>query len=109
MKSIKEVETYWAEICCAGDYHHGMKICQKYCDVMGLCITIEKCVYVYTSGNEDGMKVRLINYPRFPSDEKTILRKTKKLALILLQHLKQETILIITSSKTIWFNNRYEE
>ena len=46
------------------------RICQKYCDKVGLGLTITDTEFIYTEGNEHGLIVGLINYPRLPSIEK---------------------------------------
>lgn len=43
------------------------KICQGYCDIVGLCVTVTPTKYIYKNGEEDGIIIGLINYPRFPS------------------------------------------
>lgn len=106
MKILIE-NTYTAEICCAGNYELAKETCQNYCDLIGLCVTIEKCEYIYTGGNENGIKIRLVNYPRFPKENEEIIKLAMQLALLLIKKLDQQTALIITPEKTIWLNNKY--
>lgn len=51
---------------------------QRICD-RGCCVSLIPCKYIYKDGNEQGAVVRLINYPRFPSDMASL--KTKALAI----------------------------
>lgn len=103
---ISEVQTHWAEICLAGDYQDAIRACREYCNDVGLCVTVERCAYVYTGGMEDGVKVRLVNYPRFPSTEEEIVGKAMSLALKLVIGLFQQSAMLVTPYKTIWFNGR---
>lgn len=103
----KRGKTFYVEICCAGSYEKAIEICQNYCDEIGLCVTIEKCIYVYTGGNEEGIKVRLVQYPRFPKKEEEILLLAQHLTFELIQGLEQKTALLITPTETIWYNDKY--
>jgi len=76
-------------------------ICQKYCDAIGLGVTIQFVDFVYTGGMEHGFKIGLINYPRFPSTPYVITDHAITLAKILKHALKQERVTIITSTDTI--------
>lgn len=100
---INEALTYWVEICIAGDYSDTLRICKKYCNEVGLCVTVSKTEFVYTQGMESGVIVRLINYPRFPTiDFLSILDKGKLLAYKLIEGLYQGSATIITPYKTYW-------
>lgn len=61
---------------------------QKICD-SGLCVTIIPCKYIYKDGNEQGAVVRLINYPRFPSDLKSLKERAIEIASELRSHFGQ--------------------
>lgn len=64
-------------------------ICNK-----GLCVCVSPCSYIYKNGREDGAIVRLINYPRFPSDLREIKEKAIKIARGLKSHFGQYRISI---------------
>jgi len=72
---LNSVETFTATIYCGfkegydGEeyaYSIGERVCQEYCDVFGMGLTIEPTTFIYKNGKEHGMRVGLINYPRFP-------------------------------------------
>ena len=42
-------------------------ICKEYCDEVGLCVTFKLVEFLYINGDESGVEVGLINYPRFKS------------------------------------------
>lgn len=48
----------------AGDFDEARDLCRAFCDEEGLCVTVTPTTYVYTGGEEDGVIVGLINYPR---------------------------------------------
>jgi len=77
-----------------------MDCCQAYVDEVGLCVTLEPTWFVYTGGSEPGVKVGLINYPRFPSSRGEILGHAMEVARILMRKLWQTSCSIVTSNKT---------
>lgn len=73
---MKTVDTYYAKIYVGLREEYSDKIhkieeayglCQEYCDSVGLCVTVTPTKYIYKNGEEDGIIIGLINYPRFPS------------------------------------------
>jgi len=78
-----------------------ISICQKYCDDVGLGLTVTDTEFIYTNGNEPGIIVGLINYPRFPATRIEIKATAIDLAKILLKELKQERLSIVLSDETI--------
>lgn len=77
------------------------KECQKYCDEKSLCVTITETNFVYKNGNEPGVFIGLINYPRFPSSKENILEHAKNIGYILMDKLEQNRVTIITPGETI--------
>lgn len=106
---IKGCRSFPVTIFIAGEYRRAIKIAQQYCDDIGLCVTVEPTTYVYTGGLERGVKVGLINYPRFPSDPATILAKATELANKLREELNQESFSIQTPDATVWHSYRKED
>jgi hypothetical protein len=109
MKKV-EVETYTATIYCGlregySERIHKReevrKIAQEYCDKVGLCVTLTDLEFIYTKGNEPGVAVGLINYPRFPASKKEIRKKALTLAEILKENLKQNRVSILFPDETI--------
>lgn len=76
-------------------------ICQEFCDDIGFCVTVTHTKYVYTDGWEQGAIVGIINYPRFPSTEKTLENRTLLLATELMLKLEQKRITIDFPKHTI--------
>ena len=76
------------------------KICQEYVK-SGDCVTVTPTEFIYTDGNEPGVIIGYINYPRFPQSPAEILEKAKILAMILLEELKQYRITITTPEMSL--------
>lgn len=75
-------------------------ICQKYCDEIGLCVTVSPTKFIYKSGCEDGCVVGLINYPKFPSTPDILTILACDLARLLKEAFKQIRVSVVTSRKT---------
>lgn len=101
----KCVATFTATIFLAGDLAQATQVCREFC-MTGLCVTVEPVAYVYTGGEEAGVRVGLVNYPRFPADPVEIISKARTLADILRVRLCQHSWLIVTPSETIWNSTR---
>ena len=80
------------------------EICQEYVE-KGLCVTVTKTKFIYTGGSEAGVCIGLINYPRFPTENREVLYDAKELAVILMKELCQFRCTIITADKTYLIEN----
>lgn len=108
MKCV-EVPSYPASIFIAGDYASAIQTCRTFCDEVGLCVTVTETVYTYTGGQEAGVVVGLINYPRFPSKPEEIFARAEGLAERLCVELGQESYTIQAPDKTVWISYRKED
>lgn len=77
------------------------ELLQKYCDEKGFAVEVKPTRYIYTNGNEDGIDVGIINYPRFPKMVEEIRIHAWEIAEILLLAFKQERCTIVFSDKTV--------
>jgi hypothetical protein len=77
------------EIFIAGHVGEAIDTCRNFCDNVGLCVTITETSYVYRGGQEPGIIVGLINYPRFPTTEQKMVDTALNLAYRLLVDLEQ--------------------
>ena len=73
---------------------------------VGACVTVEPIDYIYTGGEEAGVRVGFINYPRFPSDCETLRARAADLAERLRQRLCQHSYSIVGPGVTEWFSMR---
>lgn len=103
----KEVASYPVSIFIAGEYAKAMETCRAHCDAVGLCVTVTPTCYVYTGGEESGVIVGLINYPRFNAEPRTIFGRAYDLALILIDALGQQSCTIQAPDKTLWISFRH--
>lgn len=67
-----------------------------------LCVTVTPTTFVYVAGAEEGVLVRLFNYPRFPKDRAEIERQARALAESLMWHLCQRSYSIEYPDRTDW-------
>lgn len=74
-------------------------ICQDYVKC-GLCVTVSPTKFIYTDGSENGVKIGLINYPRFPSTNRAVLNHAIQLAKLLMKTLKQYRCTVMDSTNT---------
>lgn len=75
-------------------------VCQKYCDELGLCVTVTPTRFIYTDGSEPGAAVGLINYPRFPSSAGEIMEHAIGLASLLRESLGQNRVSVVFPHET---------
>ncbi len=105
---IKQVSSFYADIYIAGDYDTARAICREYCD-RGACVTVSKTSYIYTHGEEQGIRVGFVNYPRFPKDPDVMLVQAQELANLLMERLHQGSYLIQTPTDALWYSRRPQD
>lgn len=91
-----------------GDAEKAEKICRKYCDKKGFCVTVTPTKYVYTYGEEEGVIVGIINYPRFPKSKEQLREYAVDLAHRLVKYSNQRSVSIQGPDETEWFSWRKE-
>lgn len=103
---IKSAPSFYANIWIGGDAARAVQACREFCMNVPLCVTVTPTTFVYVGGAEEGVCVRLINYPRFPK-EPAELQET---AMALAEHLRialcQHSYTIEGPSDTEWNSNR---
>jgi hypothetical protein len=92
----------------AGHYDAALTACKEFC-AQGLCVTVTPTEYIYTGGQESGVIVGLINYPRFPMHQTDLEGVATNLGMFLLDKLQQESFTIQTPYLTTWYSNRPED
>jgi hypothetical protein len=107
-KTVKQDKTYWVWIYLSGNIDIIKQSCRKFV-MSGLCVTIESVDYIYTGGEESGVRIGLINYPRFPTNKKDIWNTAKELASIVRKDAYQLSVLLVDSERTLWLSDKYEE
>ena len=69
MSKAVPAKTIRFDIFIAGDGAEARRICRAYCMEVGLCVHVADWDFIYTGGAERGVRVGLINYPRFRTTE----------------------------------------
>jgi hypothetical protein len=104
--TIQTSDTIRFDIFIAGDLAQVKQVCREHCMAVGLCVTVEPVTYIYTGGEESGVRVGLINYPRFPSTHDDLLAKAQTLAALLMERLCQHSYSIVGPHLTEWHSRR---
>jgi len=105
----RRVATFEAAIYIGGDPVRAEQLCRAWVDRHPRCVTVEPVRFVYTGGQEDGVRVKLINYPRFPATPQEIWSAARALGLHLLAELAQQSFSIVATDATEWFSRRPED
>jgi hypothetical protein len=80
--------------------------CREYCYKVGLCVTVQEADFIYTGGEEKGVRIGLVNYPRLPSSHDDIWQKAYDLADILIERACQHSVLLVGDTQTVWKSRR---
>lgn len=102
----KTTFTYQISIYLAGDIHDARRVCKNFCRENKCCVTVSETSYIYPGGEEFGVVVGLLNYPRFEVDTGVLTDQSITLAQGLLKGCFQDSVLIVTPENTIWFSRR---
>lgn len=78
---------------------------QEYCDIVGECVHVMECDYIYKKGREPGVKIGFIQYPRFPKSKEQMVERAKELSEGLMDLFNQLRVTIVTPSKSIMITN----
>jgi len=81
-------------------------ISQKFVDEVGECVSVTPTEFIYTKGNENGVVVGFIQYPRFPRKKKEIKSRAIQLATILMFELNQYKVTVTTPKKSLMLENK---
>jgi hypothetical protein len=105
---VKTAPSYPVSIFIAGDYDRARQIAREFCMTEGACVTVTPTSYIYTGGEEAGVIVGLINYPRFPAEPGDILSKAAQLAEAMMHGMCQHSYTLQTPTRTYWHSRRQE-
>ncbi len=105
MEKVK-VPSSTFDIYIAGDAAIARQVCREFCFAVGLCVTVQSLDYIYTGGEEAGVRVGLINYARFPSDRHSQRDRALELANLLMERLCQHSFSLVGPDETEWFSRR---
>jgi hypothetical protein len=103
---MKTSDTYSCVIYIASNYDDARRSLQNMAAGKGMCVSIEKCGFVYTGGYEEGVAIRLINYPRFPSEKSDIKDQAVKIAEAVMLETGQGSCTIECLDETVFLSRR---
>jgi hypothetical protein len=103
---IAAAPTVRYDVFMAGDLAEARRFCRRFVFEVGLCVHLEAVDYVYKGGEEAGFKVGLINYPRFPKEDREIRAQAEELGLRLMEELCQESFCVVGPAETTWYSRR---
>lgn len=106
MSQERQVDTFWARIYMSGPIEVAKQVLRAECARAGLCVTIDPTTFIYTGGEEAGFVVGLVNYPRFPEDNDTILVRALDIVELLLDATHQHSAMVMTPRTTFWTSRR---
>ena len=104
----KHSPTIRVDVFVAGSFGDAVRVCQEFC-MEGLCVTVEATTFVYTGGVEDGVRVGLLNYPRFPTTHEELKHTAMRLARLLVERLFQHSALVVCEQETVWISRRGDD
>lgn len=104
----KTADSFNIDIHMAGDIAFAGQIIQRLAVGTGLCVTLSPQSFIYTGGREEGFRVGIINYARFPSTPEQLLDRAKTIANALMLELGQHSYSIVTPIESIWISRREE-
>lgn len=102
----KTEATYIIKIYLSGDIGIIKQECRRFCKEIGLCVTINKTLFIYTGGEEYGVEIGLINYPRFPDTPEKIRAKAIELASRCRDATHQHSYLVVDAKETVYNTTR---
>lgn len=105
----RTVPSFNVEIHMAGDINAAALFLQQEAARKGMCVTLTPQTFIYSGGREEGFRVDLINYPRFPKTPTELFAEAKMIALWLKAHLGQTSFSIVTPIETTWVSTKPEE
>ena len=99
---MSTLPTYTATIYIAADEAQARAVLRRECYERGLCVTVTPTTFVYTGGEERGVAIGLVNYPRFPSSPGDLFRRAVEVARRLLGECCQRSALVVAPDITEW-------
>lgn len=98
--------TIYLEIYMAGDLNLAREVIREYCFEVGFCVNLTPTDFVYSGGEENGFRVGIINYPRFPSDLEALEERAVQLGKLLMIRLCQRSFCIVGPRGTAWYSRK---
>jgi len=97
--------TSWAKIYIAGPLARAEDVCREYVE-SGACVNVYATNYIFKYGEQPGVVVEFINYPRFPQHPDSIMTAATELGHRLMLQMNQGSFTIQTPDETVYFDRR---
>lgn len=97
--------TYSIDIFIAGNRASATEALREFC-LRGECVSITEADFAYTGGLESGVRVGLINYPRFPRDAGQLHTRALEIAKFLIERLHQQSCTVVGPDHTVFLSRR---
>lgn len=101
---MSKSKSYWCRLYIAGDASAAALECGRFCREIGWCVTVSPTKYVYSGGQEEGVVIEAINYPRFPARKVDIRNRVVDLAHRLAKSLNQRSFTISDPDRSEFFS-----
>ena len=99
--------TGWAKIYIAGPLDEIEQVCRFFA-LEGACVTVTPTRYIYTGGEETGVEVGMINYPRFPMTQRDMTERAVELGKKIMIRCHQLTFTVMTPENTTYYSRKEE-
>lgn len=85
------------------------QVCRKFVFDIGLCVTVNPIKFIYIGGEEFGVEIGLLNYPRFPTTAQNLFVLAKELSVAILKETFQRTALVVGETYTTWISYKEQD
>ena len=110
----KEAPTTIVHLYIAGNYRDIKKVAGRYVSEERTCVSIVPCQYMYPVdseyalyANDDGARITLINYPRFPTAAVKLIDQLTELGFKIAEKLDQGSFsVVLEGGHTTWHSRR---
>lgn len=103
--TIAESTSYSVDIFIAGNRQSATEAMREFC-LRGECVTISDADYVYTGGMEEGVRIGLINYARFPRGHETLWQIGIDMGRFLIERLHQQSCSVVAPDRSAFLSRR---
>lgn len=102
----KSVVRIVVQVYIGGSYAAAVEACREFVNLTPLCVSVQPTDFVFTHGMESGVCVTLVNYPRFPTNKRSLNGLGRRLGLYLMKRLHQGSFLMHDGVRATWFDRR---
>jgi hypothetical protein len=100
-------DSYWVKIYVAGPVNEIEQVCREYV-TKGLCVNIKENKYIYKYGEETGVEIELINYPKYPEGPGFIWHDACELASKIMERICCGSYTVMDKEKVVTYDRRWK-